>query len=101
MAMNEQFLQTGGSTYPPVFIAAIGYVMFVFVYTETREIKRGNGIRRGKWLAFILAQVIIGVVPVGEWGESTFVPTLVVVLLEYLACYIAWFLAMRSKDKSE
>jgi general stress protein CsbA len=100
MNLNEHIVNTSGPTYPPIFIAAVGYIMYVFVYTETKKNKKGEAASRGKWIAFFLAQVIIGAVVIGEWGESTFIPTLVVVLLEYTACYVARVIAIKSSDKS-
>lgn len=100
MNLNEHIVNTSGSTYPPIFIAAVGYIMYRFVYTETVKSKKGEATSRGKWIAFFLSQVIIGVVVIGEWGESTFIPTLVVVLLEYTACYVARVIAIKSSDKS-
>ncbi len=97
MIINDQLLFYSGSTYPPIFIVAVGFIMYRFVYTETIKILKGEAANRGKWVAFFLAQGVIGFVVIGEFGNDTFLPTLAAAVLEYLACFIARVIAKRTK----
>ncbi|CAB4681198.1 MAG: hypothetical protein F2662_01365 [Actinobacteria bacterium] len=82
---------------PPIFIAAIGYIFYRFIYTETKKNIKGEVTKVGKWIGFFVAQALIGLVVIGEFGKETFLPTLAVAVLEYLACYLARVFAKRAK----
>jgi hypothetical protein len=97
MNTHPQIFQTA-AIYPPVFIAAIGYIFYRFIYTETKKNVTGEVTKAGKWIGFFVAQALIGLVVIGEYGRETFYPTLAVALLEYLACYLARVFAKRTKN---
>jgi len=101
MPKLEIIYSAAGNTYPPFFIIGVGYIMYRFVYTETKKIVKGEETSRIKWIAFFLTQVIMAILAVGEWGEVTFLPTLIVVILEYVACYLARFFAIKSLEKNK
>jgi hypothetical protein len=81
---------------PPIFIAAIGYIFSMFIYTETKKNIRGEITKKSKWVGFFFAQALIGLVVIGEYGKDSFLLTLVAALLEYLACYLARVFAKKS-----
>lgn len=83
--------------YPPIFIAAIGYIFCMFIYAETKKNIKGEVTKVGKWIGFFFAQALIGLVVIGEFGKDTFLPTLAAAVLEYLACFIARVIAKRTK----
>lgn len=101
MPKLELIYSAAGNTYPPFFIIGVGYIMYRFVYTETKTVVQGEKTSRVKWIAFFLTQVIMAIVAVGEWGQDTFLPTLIVVILEYVACYLARFFAIKSIGKNK
>ena len=82
---------------PPIFIAAIGYIFYRFIYTETKKNVKGEVTKKGKWVGFFFAQALIGIVVIGEYGKDSFFLTLVAALLEYLACYLARVFAKKTK----
>ena len=57
---------------PPIFIAAIGHIFYRFIYTETKKNVKGEVTKKGKWIGFFVAQALIGLVVVGEYGKDSF-----------------------------
>lgn len=97
MNIQPQILEAAAIS-PPAFIAALGYIFYRFIYTETKKNVKGEVTKVGKWIGFFVAQALIGLVVIGEFGKETFFPTLAAAVLEYLACYLARVFAKRTKD---
>ena len=95
---NQQQILEAAAISPPLFIAAIGYIFSRFIYTETKKNAKGEVTKRGKWIGFFIAQALIALVVIGEFGRESFLPTLAVALLEYLACYLARVFAKRATN---